>query len=284
MSAASPGGAAAPGGGPWTGDGAAAGAVVVGASGALGAAFVDALLARGGFATVLALSRSGPVDPDAGEAPGADAARRDDAAPRSDADAPHLVRARIDVTDEPSIARAAALAASLAVPRLVIVASGLLHAPDGLRPEKSIAMLDPDRLARLFAVNATGPALVAKHLLPRMPRRGRATFAAVSARVGSISDNRLGGWYGYRASKAALNMLLRTAAIEWARTAKEGVCVGLHPGTVDTPLSAPFQGNVADGALFTPARSASMLLDVLARLGPADSGRVFAWDGAEVPA
>jgi NAD(P)-dependent dehydrogenase (short-subunit alcohol dehydrogenase family) len=264
---------------PWAFDGAPAGAVVVGASGGLGAAFVDALAVRGGFATVLALSRSGPVDgdvavPDLGH--GAEAS--------TCAAATRLVRDRIDLTDETSIARAAALAASLAPPRLVIVATGLLHAPDGLRPEKSLAMLDPRRMARLFAVNATGPALVAKHLLPRMPRQGRAVFAAVSARVGSISDNRLGGWYGYRASKAALNMLLRTAAIEWARTAKDGVCVGLHPGTVETALSAPFRSTVAEGRLFTPAHSAAMLLDVLERLGPADSGRVFAWDGAEVPA
>lgn len=278
---------------PWTADGAPAGAVVVGASGGLGAAFVDAIVAHGGFATVLALSRSGPVDEaiDAGADAGADARpAAGAAAPGGPAPTPiapgptRLVRARVDVTDEPSVARAAALAASLAPPRLVIVATGLLHAPDGLRPEKSLAMLDPARLARLFAVNATGPALVAKHLLPRMPRQGRASFAAVSARVGSISDNRLGGWYGYRASKAALNMLLRCAAIEWARTARDGVCVGLHPGTVDTALSAPFQGNVADGKLFTPAHSAARLLDVLARLGPAESGRVFAWDGAEVPA
>lgn len=271
---------------PWTADGAPAGAVVVGASGGLGAAFVDAIVAHGGFATVLALSRSGPVDVDvdagvdAGSAAAPDGPAPTPAAPT----ATRLVRGRVDVTDEPSVARAAALAASLAPPRLVIVATGLLHAPDGLRPEKSLAMLDPARLARLFAVNATGPALVAKHLLPRMPRQGRASFAAVSARVGSISDNRLGGWYGYRASKAALNMLLRCAAIEWARTARDGVCVGLHPGTVDTALSAPFQGNVADGKLFTPAHSAARLLDVLARLGPAESGRVFAWDGAEVPA
>lgn len=273
----------------WTADGAPAGAVVVGASGGLGAAFVEAIVAHGGFATVLALSRSGPVDfdVDAGANDGPAAGAAAPGGPASTRAAPagtRLVRGRVDVTDEPSVARAAALAASLAPPRLVIVATGLLHAPDGLRPEKSLAMLDPARLARLFAVNATGPALVAKHLLPRMPRQGRASFAAVSARVGSISDNRLGGWYGYRASKAALNMLLRCAAIEWARTARDGVCVGLHPGTVDTALSAPFQGNVADGKLFTPAHSAARLLDVLARLGPAESGRVFAWDGAEVPA
>jgi NAD(P)-dependent dehydrogenase (short-subunit alcohol dehydrogenase family) len=242
------------------------GAIVVGASGGLGAALVDALVARGGHATVLALSRSGPVD-DVGTTVGG----------------VRLVRARVDVTDEASIAAATVLARRLAPPRLVIVASGLLHASDGLRPEKSLAMLDAGRLARLFAVNAIGPALLAKHLLPAMPRTGRAVFAALSARVGSISDNRLGGWYGYRASKAALNQLLRTAAIEWARTARDGVCVGLHPGTVDTALSRPFQAGVADGRLFGPDRAAACLLEVLERLGPADSGRVFAWDGSEVP-
>lgn len=262
-----------------------AGAVVVGASGGLGAAFVDALVARGNVATVLALSRSGPLEPvDEGNALGrlgeAGFVAGCDARPATT----RVVRACIDLTDESSIGAAAAVASTLATPRWVIVATGLLHAPDGLRPEKTLAMLDGARMARLFAVNATGPALVAKHFLPIMPREGRAVFAAVSARVGSISDNRLGGWYGYRASKAALNMLLRTTAIEWARTTREGVCVGLHPGTVDTALSRPFQAGMPEGRLFDAAESASRLLDVLAGLGPADSGRVFAFDGSEVPA
>jgi NAD(P)-dependent dehydrogenase (short-subunit alcohol dehydrogenase family) len=249
------------------------GAVVIGASGGLGAALVEALLARDDVASVLALSRPRPRP--------APAAAPADAV---EAFGGRLLRGTIDLTDEPSIAAAAELARTLAPVRRVIVASGLLHAPDGLRPEKSLAMLDPVRLARLFAVNATGPALAAKHFLPVMPREGPAAFAAISARVGSISDNRLGGWYGYRASKAALNQLLRTAAIEWARTAREGVCVGLHPGTVDTPLSAPFRSTVAPGQLLSPAQSAAALLQVLDRLGPADSGRVFGWDGREVPA
>ncbi|HYF60191.1 MAG TPA: SDR family NAD(P)-dependent oxidoreductase [Burkholderiaceae bacterium] len=241
-------------------------AIVVGASGGLGGALVDALLARGAFGTVLALART----PSAPVPSGAPAAR--------------VVRGTIDVEDEASVAAAAALARTLPRPRLVLVASGLLHAADGLRPEKSLAQLDPARLARLFAVNAIGPALVAKHFVPAMPRDGRVVFAALSARVGSLSDNRLGGWYGYRASKAALNMLLRCTAIEWTRTARDSVCVGLHPGTVDTALSAPFRGGVADSRLFSPARSAAHLLDVIDRLGPADTGRVFAWDGTEVPA
>jgi NAD(P)-dependent dehydrogenase (short-subunit alcohol dehydrogenase family) len=241
----------------------AASAVVVGASGGLGAAFVDALLEDGRFETVVALSRRGSVDRPT---------------------RPGLLRGALDLLDEPGIARAAAALQDLAPVRLVIVATGLLHAPDGLRPEKTLGSLDPARLARLFAVNATGPALVAKHFLPKMPRQGRVVFAAVSARVGSIGDNRLGGWYGYRASKAALNMLLRTTAIEWARSAKESVCIGLHPGTVDTALSAPFQSGVSEGRLFTPAHSARCLLQVIARRTPADTGRVFAWDGTEVPA
>ena len=249
----------------------AATAVVVGATGGLGAAFVDALVARGDHAVVLALSRTGGADaPTQGGVP--------------TSEPPTVLRAHIDLTEPESIAAAAAIARTLPPVRCVIVATGLLHAADGLRPEKSMAALDATRLARLFAVNATGPALVARHFMPLMPRDGRVVFAAVSARVGSIADNRLGGWYGYRASKAALNMLLKTLAIEWARSARDSVCVGLHPGTVDTALSAPFQGNVADGRLFTPARSAASLLDVIDGLSPADSGRVFAWDGSEVPA
>jgi NAD(P)-dependent dehydrogenase (short-subunit alcohol dehydrogenase family) len=248
-------------------------AVVVGASGGLGAAFVDALVARGGHDVVLALSRTGYAD--------APAPVQGD---RAALGPPTVLRAHIDLTAPESIAAAASIARSLPPVRCVIVATGLLHSADGLRPEKSMAALDATRLARLFAVNATGPALVARHFMPLMPREGRVVFAALSARVGSISDNRLGGWYGYRASKAALNMLLKTLAIEWARSARDAVCVGLHPGTVDTMLSAPFQGNVADGRLFTAARSAACLLDVLAGLDAADSGRVFAWDGSEVPA
>jgi NAD(P)-dependent dehydrogenase (short-subunit alcohol dehydrogenase family) len=237
-------------------------AIVVGAGGGLGGALVEALLARGAHRTVVALSRRPVADP----------------RPR-----PGLVRDVIDVTDEASVAGAVARARTLGTIRTVIVASGLLHDGTAVRPEKSIATLDPAALTRLFAVNATGPALVAKHALPAMPRTGRVVFAALSARVGSIGDNRLGGWYGYRASKAALNMLLRTLAIEWARRAGESVCVGLHPGTVDTRLSRPFQGGVLPGRLFEPRLAADQLLDVLGRLTPADSGGVFAWDGSPVP-
>jgi NAD(P)-dependent dehydrogenase (short-subunit alcohol dehydrogenase family) len=139
-------------------------------------------------------------------------------------------------------------------------------------------------LAEVFAVNTIGPALIAKHTLPLLPRDRRAVFAAISARVGSISDNRLGGWYGYRAAKAALNQVLKTAAIELAAKAPQAVCIGLHPGTVATDLSKPFRGNVSAEKLFTPEQSAGHLLDVIARVTPADSGGVFDWKGDRVPA
>jgi len=187
-----------------------------------------------------------------------------------------LTRAELDLTDEPTIAAAAARVGKA---DLVVVATGLLHdAEHG--PEKALRDLDPAWLAQQYAVNAIGPALVAKHFLPILPRTGRSVFAALSARVGSISDNRLGGWYGYRASKAALNQLIRTLEIEDKRRNDRGIVVALHPGTVDTRLSKPFQQSGRD--LFQPDRAAVQLLDVLDALKPADSGKLFAWDGAEI--
>lgn len=187
-----------------------------------------------------------------------------------------LARPEIDLTNELSIS---AVAATVGTPELVIVATGLLHDGDA-GPEKTLRELDPAWLARQFAVNAIGPALVAKHFLPVMPKAGRSVFAVLSARVGSISDNRLGGWYGYRASKAALNQFVRTLAIEDKRRNDRGIVVALHPGTVDTRLSAPFQQSGRD--LFKPDRAAVQLLDVLDGLKPQDSGRHFAWDGVEI--
>ncbi len=183
-----------------------------------------------------------------------------------------------DLTDEESLARAAEQAADAGEVRLVIVATGMLQQGEML-PEKSWRELDADRLARAFAINATGPALLMKHLLPRLPRSGKAVLAALSARVGSIGDNRLGGWYAYRASKAALNQLVRCAAIELARRAPEAICVALHPGTVATRLSAPF----ASAAGIAPAEAARHLLGVIDRLEAKDSGGFYDWRGTQVP-
>jgi NAD(P)-dependent dehydrogenase (short-subunit alcohol dehydrogenase family) len=140
----------------------------------------------------------------------------------------------------------------------VIAAAGLLHSA-GIKPEKSWRNLEAGTLAHNFAVNAIGPALVAKHFLPLLPRGRRSAFAALSARVSSIGDNRLGGWHGYRASKAALNMLVKTLAIELARTRPGAICVA-HLGTADMDLSRPFKQSVAPGRLFTVEAAAAHLL------------------------
>lgn len=187
-------------------------------------------------------------------------------------------RPRLDLLDEASIAAAASSCGQGL--RLVIDATGFLH-DDEFQPEKSLRQLDPAHLARSFALNATGPALLMKHFLPRLARNGRAVFATLSARVGSIGDNRLGGWYAYRASKAALNQLIRTAAIELGRTRPEAVCVALHPGTVDTGLSGPFAKNGLD--VQTPAEAAGRLLGVIARLTVGRSGTLIDQNGVTVP-
>ena len=139
-------------------------------------------------------------------------------------------------------------------------------------------------MAQVLAVNTIGPALIAKYFLPLMARDDKAVMAHLSARVGSISDNRMGGWTSYRAAKAAQNMVVKNAAIETARRDKQKIIIGLHPGTVDSRLSAPFQGNVAQDKLFSPAQSAGYLLNVIDAVTPAQSGKVLAWDGAEIPA
>lgn len=185
----------------------------------------------------------------------------------------------LDLTDEVSIAAAAR---TVEAPRLVIIATGLLQDEDQT-PEKRLADLDPARLARSFQINAIGPALVLKHFAPRLPREGKAVLAVLTARVGSISDNRLGGWYGYRAAKAAANQLVRTTAIELATRRKDAICVALHPGTVDTPLSAPFQKGVSPDKLFTPDFAAERLLSVIEALTPEQTGHFLAWDGHDIP-
>lgn len=187
---------------------------------------------------------------------------------------------KIDICDEESIKQATAQIDSPL--NLVIVATGLLHDKD-LLPEKDVRDITADKMKRLFEVNTIGPTLIAKHFIPLLPRTGKSVFASLSARVGSISDNRLGGWHSYRTSKAALNMMLKNIAIETARKYKEAAIVGLHPGTVDTNLSEPFQGNVKEGSLFSAGQSAGYLLNVIDQVQSKDTGKIFAWDGSEIP-
>jgi NAD(P)-dependent dehydrogenase (short-subunit alcohol dehydrogenase family) len=164
---------------------------------------------------------------------------------------------------------------------LVVNTAGLLHAKN-LQPEKALSQLTMESLQQSFMVNAFGPALLAKAMLPMLRHDEPAVFASVSARVGSITDNRLGGWYGYRAAKAAQNQLLKTFAIEFGRLNRQGIVLVLHPGTTDTALSEPFQGNVPASALFSPERAARQLLAVIAQCTPADSGSFLAWDGQRI--
>jgi NAD(P)-dependent dehydrogenase (short-subunit alcohol dehydrogenase family) len=226
-------------------------AVVIGASGGIGAALADAIEEEGEFAVVHRFARSF-----SGER--------------------HL-----DLTNQASIAAAAERVARGPAPALILIATGLLHDADQ-GPEKALQDLDSEWMLRNFAVNSVGPALIAKHFVPLMPRSGTPVLAALSARVGSITDNRLGGWYSYRASKAALNMLMRNVAIEAKRHSDRAIVVALHPGTVDTGMSKPFQANVPPAQRFDAERAALQLLDVIEGLTPKDSGRIFAWDGAEI--
>ncbi|MFT5084505.1 MAG: NAD(P)-dependent dehydrogenase (short-subunit alcohol dehydrogenase family) [Lentisphaeria bacterium] len=232
---------------------------VIGASGGIGSAFVE-ILSEDGTNTVYAFSRSAV-----------------------ESYRPNIYSEYIDFADERSVSEAAANTLVSGPLDVVIVATGVLHDTD-MMPEKSIRDLSAAHFERNFLANTIGPALVAKHFLPRLQRNQRAVFAALSARVGSISDNRLGGWYAYRASKSALNMLIKTISIEVARRQKYAIVVGLHPGTVATELSEPFQKRVPKEKLFSADYSAMRLLRVIEGLLPVDSGKIFAWDGKEVPA
>ncbi|WP_077146546.1 SDR family NAD(P)-dependent oxidoreductase [Sphingopyxis sp. KK2] len=234
-------------------------ALVVGSTGGIGRALVDALVHSGSHDCIYAASRDGSASGQNGVEP-----------------------LLIDILCEASLAAAATEVARAGPLDLLLVATGLLHRGAGLQPEKSARALNAQVMAEMFAVNSIGPALVAKHFLPLLPSRGRAVMAFLSARVGSIEDNRLGGWHSYRASKAALNAFIRCFAIEAQRRNPEALVVALHPGTVDTRLSSPFQRNVRAGSLFTPAISASNLLEVIGRLTPADSGGFFGWDGSRI--
>ena len=187
----------------------------------------------------------------------------------------------LELTDEASIAAAAVYVAGLADElRLVVDATGILKVA-GVGPERSWRELDAHVLAELFAVNAVGPALLMKHFLPLLARTGKSVFATLSAKVGSIGDNRLGGWYGYRASKAALNQFVHTAAVELSRQRPHALCLALHPGTVATPLSAPHAKRGLE--VRTPAAAATLLSAVLDRVTSADSGTFLDYRGQPIP-
>jgi NAD(P)-dependent dehydrogenase (short-subunit alcohol dehydrogenase family) len=237
----------------------AANVAVIGASGGIGQAVVQLLNNDPSVAQIHAFSRSATRSRDG-----------------------KIVHHPIELLDELSIKAAVEVAASESPLDLVFVTSGLLHRNLVVQPEKTMQSLSVSTMSELFNVNTIGPALLAKHFLPVMRKSGKTVFAVLSARVGSISDNRLGGWVSYRASKAALNMVIKTLSIEQARRCPESIVVSLHPGTVDTALSRPFSANVAKTSLFTPEHSAACLLNVVDDLEITDSGGFFAWDGKAI--
>ena len=228
-------------------------AVVIGSGGGLGAALLTQLESDASYTQAIGLSRSTEVS--------------------------------VDYLDESSIAEAAESIATLCATsgrelRLLVVATGFLHGDAG-QPERSFTQLDTAYLSHVFQVNTLGPALVMKHFLPLLPKTGRCVAGFISAKVGSIGDNALGGWYGYRASKAALNQLVKTASIELSRRNKDSICVSLHPGTVATALSEPF---AKTGLNVRPASEAAAdLLAVLAGLNPADTGCLIDYQGQKLP-
>lgn len=246
-----------------------ANALIVGASQGIGLGFVKQLLADPAIAHVFATYRN--LD-SASELLTLAQQHRD-----------RLTCLPLDITEETQIEAAIAkIRTQTDKLHLVINCVGLLHEGD-LQPEKSLRQLNAEQLTRYFQVNSIGAVLLAKHLLPLINHSDRNLFATISAKVGSIGDNHLGGWYGYRASKAALNMFMRTVAIEYSRKSPKTIVVTLHPGTTDTRLSKPFQRNVPPEKLFPVERTVSQLLSVLASLSNDDSGEFFSWDGSRLP-
>lgn len=234
--------------------------LVVGASGGIGQAIAQELVSRDEVNTVLCSTR--------GQALGFQH--------------PKARRISLDFDDPQSLVDAANLVAQEGPVSTIVVATGMLH-DQHIFPERSLKELDAQALTRLLAVNTVGPALVAKHFVPTLAKDTPSTLAFLGARVGSIEDNRAGGWYSYRASKAALVMLVKTLSIELRRTHPRACALCLHPGTVRSSLSAPFVGPSSKRKCFTPEESAAKLVSVLSTVGPAQSGFHLDYAGVEIP-
>jgi len=243
-------------------------ALVAGATGGIGLALCEALASNTQVAQLFVVART--------------ASRNTALAALAAANPRRVVVLDCDISDELSLTTlAAAVMERVTTLHLTINASGALHG-NGLLAEKSLAQVTLASLQAAFEINAFAPVLLAKALMPLLRQSEPTVFASLSARVGSIGDNRLGGWYSYRAAKAAQNQLLKTLAIELARLNRQSIVLALHPGTTDSALSKPFQGNVSPSKLFTPAFVAEALLHVISQRKPADSGGFYAWDGETV--
>tara|TARA_E500000178_G_scaffold28533_1_gene26099 strand:- start:324 stop:1052 length:729 start_codon:yes stop_codon:yes gene_type:complete len=231
---------------------------IIGSSGAIGNSFVNSLEKNDEIKSIYSFSRN-PIDVKSNK----------------------IFSYEINFENEKVIENASLIASKHKPLDLVIVASGILSGSD-FRPEKSLKELSIKNFDQLFFINTIGPALIAKYFLPKLNKNKISVFAALSARVGSISDNYLGGWYSYRASKAALNMIIKNASIELSRSNKNSVVIGLHPGTVDSKLSKSFQKSINKDKIFTPDYSVKKLLEIIYELQKPDTGKIFAWDGKEI--
>ncbi len=234
--------------------------IIFGASGGIGGAFVDHLAKHENVDKIHAISRG-----------------------EQTYDSNKIIPHFADITQEASLEELAEKIGKNPPLDIIIVATGMLHDTNGTTPEKSLRDINTNNFEKIFSINTHAPALIMKYFLPMLNRETKSVFAALSARVGSISDNQLGGWYSYRASKAALNMLIKNASIEVARRQKNACIIGLHPGTVETNLSAPFQSNVPSKKLFTPEFSTQQMLHVINDVTSDNSGNLFAYDGEIIP-
>jgi NAD(P)-dependent dehydrogenase (short-subunit alcohol dehydrogenase family) len=230
---------------------------IIGSSGAIGRAFLDAYIADKDISNIYSISRTEVKSNDK-----------------------RIIHINIDVTDEVSVKAAASKIEENRLDRL-IVATGVLHTKS-FGPEKSIKDIKIENFVKIFSVNTFGPALIGKHFLPLMTKDQKSIVAFLSARVGSISDNKLGGWHAYRASKSALNQIIKNFSIEAKRTNSSGIIIGLQPGTVKSKLSEPFQKNVKKGKLFLPEDSVDSLVKVIENVMQNDSGKIFDWEGEEI--
>lgn len=230
---------------------------IIGSSGAIGRAFLDAYIADKEISNIYSISRTEVESNDK-----------------------RIIHINIDVTDEVSVKAAASKIGENRLDKL-IVATGILHT-ELFGPEKSIKDIKIENFVKIFSVNAFGPALIGKYFLPLMKKDKKSIAAFLSARVGSISENKLGGWYAYRASKSALNQIIKNFSIEAKRTNPTGIIIGLQPGTVKSKLSEPFQKNVKKGKLLLPKDSVKSLIRVIESVMQNDSGKIFDWKGEEI--
>jgi len=230
---------------------------IIGSSGAIGRAFLDAYIADKEISNIYSISRT-----------------------EVELNDERIIHINIDVTDEVSVKAAASKIGENRLDKL-IVATGILHT-ELFGPEKSIKDIKIENFVKIFSVNAFGPALIGKYFLPLMKKDKKSIAAFLSARVGSISENKLGGWYAYRASKSALNQIIKNFSIESKRTNPTGIIIGLQPGTVKSKLSEPFQKNVKKGKLLLPKDSVKSLIKVIESVMQNDSGKIFDWKGEEI--